>query len=461
MPVSDTRGSAPRSSAAPAAAQQPGGPHLLDRIGAVPLALGGSTSTAASGALMKASGAEPATAAFLRCALALPVLLPMALLELRRAGRRPARHMLTDSAAGVLLGIDFVLWATAIQAVGAGVATVLINIQVVVFPLLTALVTGVRPARSFIAAVPVLLAGLALAAGLGPGAGSGDDPLLGLATGCGAGAAYAGYLFLTRLGGGRGHAATPVLVSTATAAASAAALGGLLGGLEFASLTAASWAWLCLLALTGQVLTWLLIGAALPRLDPGSAAAILVLPPVFAIVIGMVFLGEQPTLLQGAGCALVVLTVWAAERTARRGAPQPEGDAQHGERGRPVDPQGGRCGPPAGEHDDRVPSGNGGEDGNQDRQPARAEGPAQEQAEAGEGNRSADQVPDPLGVQVGGGIGGAEAGNRSLGRNEEADTDHGDGHPHRRGEAGKDSYSGHGSTSEERKSSSARTMPGR
>ncbi|MEU3016425.1 DMT family transporter [Nocardiopsis sp. NPDC007018] len=297
--------------------RRPGHGSLLDRVDPVLLAVVGSGTTSATGVFVKLSGANTGTAAFLRCALALFVLVPMALLELRRVGPRALRLVGTDLAAGLLLGVDYVFWVASIQHVGAGMATVLLNIQVVVFPLLAWVFLGDRAPLRFLLAVPVMLAGVALTAGVvgpGPGAASEGSPWLGLLYGCAAGVTYAGYLFLSRLGGGQGHTVTPVCVSTASAALAAGVLGALWSGIDLVSLDARAWVWLALLALTGQVLTWLLVGSALPRLSASTGAAILVLPPVLAVAMGAVFLGERVTPLQLGGCVLVVLAIWLSQR---------------------------------------------------------------------------------------------------------------------------------------------------
>lgn len=296
---------------------------LLRRIDPVLLALAGAACTSLSAPFVKASGADAGTAAFLRCALALPPLALLAAAELRRAGPRPRRFVLTDAAAGLLLGADFVLWAASIDLLGAGVATVLLNVQIIVFPLLARVASGERTPRGFGFAAAAMLAGLALASGaLAPSGGT--DAAVGALFGAGAGTAYAGYLFLSRLGGGRGHTATPVCTSTAAAAVSAAAIGGLWTGLNPGALDASGWGWLAATALLGQVLTWLLVGAALPRLAPGVGAAVMVLPPVMALAVGAVFLGERLSPPQLAGCASVVGAVWVVERLGRRQAPPQE-----------------------------------------------------------------------------------------------------------------------------------------
>ncbi|WP_239009914.1 DMT family transporter [Streptomyces sp. 769] len=264
---------------------------------------------------MKLSGTNAGTAAFLRCALALFLLVPLAWREVRRVGARPLRYQLMDIGAGVLLGVDMAFWAASVLDVGASVATVLLNVQVVVFPLLARLVSGTRLTGRFVLMVPLMLAGVALASGALGRPQAGSDPVAGVAFGTAAGVTYAGYLFLMRLGGGREHTVTPVCVSTAAAAATAAVLGGLWTGIDLDPGWPA-WGWLITLAFVGQVLAWLLITAALPRLAPNVGAALLLLQPVMAFGLG-VAIGERPTPTQAAGCALVVAAVWHTGRTPR------------------------------------------------------------------------------------------------------------------------------------------------
>ncbi|HEY1180497.1 MAG TPA: DMT family transporter [Phytomonospora sp.] len=288
-------------------------------VGARPvlLAVTGAAATSASAALIKLSGANPGTAAFLRCALALTVLIPLALAEHRRRGARPAKATAVDLAAGILLGVDFVFFSVSISEVGASIATVLISVQIIVFPLLAWRTGGPRPTTGFLLAIPVMLTGVALAGGALGGSAPGGDPATGIAAGAAAGVAYAGYLHLTRRSGATGHTITPVAVSTTAAAATAGIFGGALTGIHLPT-TPASWAWLATLALIGQVLAWILVTAALPRLTPGVGASLMLLQPVLAFGFGLA-IGERPTLVQVAGCVLVIAAVAVVTRTGRRG----------------------------------------------------------------------------------------------------------------------------------------------
>ena len=70
--------------------------------------------------------------------------------------------------------------------------------------------------------------------------------------------------------------------------------------------------WLALVALTGQLLGWLLVAVLSGRLPSTVSSALLLLMPVGAVALGAGVLGEIPSLLQLAGCALVLLAGYAA-----------------------------------------------------------------------------------------------------------------------------------------------------
>lgn len=280
----------------------------------------GAASTSSSGMFIKLAEVNAGTAAFLRCALALLVLAPLALVEYRRLGPRPARLLGYDLAAGALLGIDYVCWVHSIHALGASIATLLLNVQLVVFPLLVRAITGVRLAPRFWLTAAVLLTGVALAGGALGNPERGSDPASGVFYGAVAGVAFAGYLLFVRLGGDSGtgparrpHTVLPLCVATFAAAVSTAVLGGAWTGIDLNPGWPA-WGWLIPMALLGQVLAWLLINPALARLPADKGAALLLLQPILALFFGVGFLGERPSLTQYAGCVLVVLAVWRTSR---------------------------------------------------------------------------------------------------------------------------------------------------
>ncbi|MFK0251578.1 DMT family transporter [Amycolatopsis azurea] len=282
------------------------------RILADPRAQGvlGALAIAMSAPLVALSGVSSTTATFFRCLFALPILVLLA--RTRERGHRPTpaarrRHVL----AGVLLGIDMVLWSEAIFSVGAGVATALVNVQVILVPLAGLLWFGERPSRLFWLSIPVMLAGTALAGGLADGGTPGSDPWYGTVMAVLAGVAYAGYLILLRRAGTEGGGHTTMLATATAASASVGGLSGLVAGTLDVTPPASSLLWLLALAVTAQVFGWLLIGKALSALPASGGSAVLMLQPAAAILFGALLLGQWPTSLQLAGCALVVATVGA------------------------------------------------------------------------------------------------------------------------------------------------------
>ena len=284
----------------------------------VALVVGAALSLSLSSTFVKLSGATAGTAAFLRCAIALLALLPLAAYEWRRKGPLSRGACWGAAAAGLFLGIDYTMWTASILDVGAGISSVLINVQVVVFPLLCRLFDGSPLARRFVALMPLMLAGLALAGGVVDADTSAPHPVRGTLLATAAGVAYSGYLYLNRRSGvrGTGHVIVPVTVATAAATLATGVVGAGTGTITLA-LPPAAWAWLAALALLGQVLSWLLLGAATPVLAPGVAASLLLLQPVLALVFGMLILREFPTAIQLGGCAAVVVAVWLASRERR------------------------------------------------------------------------------------------------------------------------------------------------
>jgi drug/metabolite transporter (DMT)-like permease len=111
------------------------------------------------------------TAAFYRCAYAVPPLLAIALWERRRYGSRGFRSRTLAWIAGAFFAADLILWHHSIAGVGAGLATVLGNVQVVLVPLAAWLLLSERPAGRIAAAVPIVLIGVVLISGvIGEGA---------------------------------------------------------------------------------------------------------------------------------------------------------------------------------------------------------------------------------------------------------------------------------------------------
>jgi drug/metabolite transporter (DMT)-like permease len=300
---------------------------------------------------MQLAGSSASVTALGRCGIALPVLAVAAWLERRRGtARLTPRGRWLARVSGVFLAADLIVWSHSIADIGAGLGTVVTNLQVVIVTLLAWAVLGERPRRSLLIALPVMLGGLVLVGGLTGSRAYGANPGLGVTLGIGVAALYAIYILMLRqatmhdapAGGPAGTSRAPVVESLFQAtlgATAAAAVGGLM--LRDFRLGPAwpALGWLVLLALTSQVLGWLLITTSMPRLPAWLVSALLLVQPIGSLVLSAAFLGERPSLAQLAGVTLMLAGVLIAASGQRRGTvtrpeagaasrEQPAGDAR-------------------------------------------------------------------------------------------------------------------------------------
>ncbi len=267
----------------------------------------GALTIATSAVLTSLADVPPATAAVFRCLYALPPLAILAWLEYRRYGPRGPGQRRMAWLAGAFFAVDLVTWHHAIEEVGAGLATVLGNTQVVFVPLAAWLLLGERPSSRVAVSVPIVLAGVVLISGVFDSAAFGRNPALGVAFGLATGVSYAGFILAQR------HAnadprrpAGPLFDATLAAGVGALIIGLPLGELELVP----SWpshGWLLLLALAVQVGGWLLISISLPRLPAAVTSVVLTLQPVGSVLLGIWILAELPSSLQLVGVALILV----------------------------------------------------------------------------------------------------------------------------------------------------------
>src|SRR5437763_11631513 len=161
----------------------------------------GAVAIAFSSILVRLSHASPSTAAIFRCAYALPVLGMLAWREDRRFGARSWADRRVALGSGVFCAADLLMWHHSIGDIGAGLATVIANIQVVLVPLVAWALLSERPGRYVLAALPIALTGVLLISGVLEHGAYGRAPLRGAFFGLGAGVAYVGFLLALRRGG--------------------------------------------------------------------------------------------------------------------------------------------------------------------------------------------------------------------------------------------------------------------
>ncbi len=270
-----------------------------------------------SAILVALAEVSPSTAAVYRCAYALPLLGLLAARERRRYGPRTQRDRRLALVAGVLFAADLTFWHHSIEAVGAGLATVLGNVQVVLVGVIAWIALRERPTRRTILAIPVVLGGVVLISGVVGADAYGEDPPVGVAMGLATALAYSIFLLVLRAGNSDlRRPAGPLFDATLTGAIFSAIIGIAVGDVDFAP----SWpahGWLLLLAVSSQVLGWLLISVSLPRLPAATTSVVLTLQPVGSVLLGVVLLSESPSEVQLLGVAVILAGVLGATTRAR------------------------------------------------------------------------------------------------------------------------------------------------
>ncbi len=302
-----------------AEAARAGGDGVTRGVGAPVLALAGALTIAFSAILVHEAGVHPPTAAFYRCLYALPLLALLARREDRRYGARGEGQRRLALIAGVFFAADLIFWHQAIADVGAGLATVLGNLQVVFVPFGAWLVLSEVPAQRILAALPLTLLGVVLISGALEDGAYGDHPARGVVFGALTGLAYAGFILTLRHGSQDLRRPAGPLFDATWVSAVVALLVALVLARDDLLPAWPSVAWLVLLAVSSQVLGWMLISTSLPRLPAALTSMILTVQPVGSVVLGILLLGEDPTALQLCGAALILAGL--VSLAARRRAP--------------------------------------------------------------------------------------------------------------------------------------------
>lgn len=280
------------------------------------LAVLGAACISSSGIVVKLAGTSAGTTAFYRCLIALPGLMLLAALERRRFGSQDRRSRILAFFAGTSLGVDLVLWTHAIYAVGAGIATVLGNLQILFVAFIAWILFREHPRARFLIALPVVVAGVVLVAGVASRGSGTNHPVAGIVYGLGTSITYAVYIIVLRHSTSSGrHVAGPLADATLGAAVAALVVGWPAGEMSFLP----GWrviGWLTVLALTSQTAGWLLITSALPRLPASISSLLLLLQPAAALLLADIVLSQRPTALQIFGAVLVCGGVLYAARSS-------------------------------------------------------------------------------------------------------------------------------------------------
>ena len=258
-----------------------------------------------SAIFVRLADVSPTTAAFFRAVYAWPVLFVIAWL-MRRQDRRDSRARWMAFGSGLLLAADLICWHRAIDAIGAGLGTVLGNTQIAFVGIAAWLLHRERPTRLALITVPLLFAGAALVSGLGRPGAYGDDPVAGVTYGLLTGIFYGSFLLVFRASNrGLSPVAGPLFEVTCGVVVGTAAFGVFDPGFSLAF----SWpahGWLIALAIGSQVVGWLLISHALPRLAALETSVQMLVQPMLTVLWGRLIFAEYLSGLQWMGVTLVL-----------------------------------------------------------------------------------------------------------------------------------------------------------
>src|SRR5262249_23316469 len=187
--------------------------------------------------------------------------------------------------------------------------TVIANVQVVFVALAAWFLYRERLSAGRALTIAIVLGGVALSSGLGRHDAYGERPVAGVAIGVVAGLSYAVFLLVYRFANRTpGPRSGPLLDSTAGMAAGALATAPFDPRFTLTPPGPAQ-IWLVLLAIGSQVIGWLLIGTALPRLPAVETSVLLLGQPVFAVIWGVLIFGERLSPLQWLGSIVVLARV--------------------------------------------------------------------------------------------------------------------------------------------------------
>lgn len=290
------------------------GTAARDRGQALAVLVAGAAIIGLAPILVRLADAGPAAVGFWRVAFAMPLLSLMALRADRGVGS-PNRFALL---AGLAFACDLGFWHYSIHFTSVANATVLTNLTPVVVTAAAWIFLKQRPAKLFVAAVALAVAGAWLMA-IGRGAHApGSNPPLGDALALTTALWYALY-FLAISAARRSVGATRVMFWSSVASAPLLLVAAVALGERIFPATAGGWAaviGLGVMHVAGQgSIAW-----ALGRLPAATASVVVLIQPVVAALLGWLLFSESLGPLQALGGAIALFGVVLSQAASRKSA---------------------------------------------------------------------------------------------------------------------------------------------
>ena len=323
--------------------KQTGGPVFSMSHGrAVWILMIGTACLAFTAIWVKGANFEPATSVVLRCWLPIVIFIPFAYREYKKKGGINKAGFFWSAVAGFILGIDFTAWNYSIFFVGAGIASVLLNLQVIILPVLAFVIDRERIPKSYWFVLPIMSVGIVAVGGvfdmLLPGYEAAAGPaevwgvptaVMGTLAGLTSGVCYGVYLYTSRKATvvNPGKYVQPIAIVSVFQGFAPIIWMFMRGeGFNFTQgvmidgqlplenpeamagdpITAMNWVNMILLAVLGQFIAWTFVQIGSSNMNATVSGGLLLLSPVSTIFIAAVIYAEIPTLLQVAGVVLVL-----------------------------------------------------------------------------------------------------------------------------------------------------------
>jgi len=217
------------------------------------------------------------------------------------------------------LAVDLIQWHRSILWIGPGIATLLTNFQVFLMALVGFTFYRERPGRGFVPGMLLAMLGLWLLVGAHWSIFDAQHRL-GVWLGLGSGVAYTVYLLSFRRALKTHTRLSPAqfLGLMSLLCAVLLWLWGRGEGDSFALHGIQSWSVLLALGFIGQVLAWLLMVSAMPRLPASLVGLLLLLQPTLAFVLDVILLGRPTSLGDWTGLVLALAGILFGALQPRR-----------------------------------------------------------------------------------------------------------------------------------------------
>ena len=252
----------------------------------------------------------PTVTAFYRMLFGGLILLVI-VLSRRERPRFSSRALLLAGACGLAFACDLSLWHRCIRLVGPGLATLLVGLQVFFMAAFGLFFRHERISRRLVLGILLSVVGLALIVGVDWRTG-GREYRLGVALGVLTALCYTTYLLFLRQLQGRADNAAQMANLSLLSLISAGFLGmfSLWQRESFAISGTGTAGLLVLYGIIGQVIAWVLMSRALPRIRTSIAGLLLLLQPTLSSVWDVIFFHRRVTAPELLGAALALGAIY-------------------------------------------------------------------------------------------------------------------------------------------------------